>query len=399
MTERSDLDLAAAQNSDTQQEAWSKFFGVTQRSGMSEPFFFHRGNGLTVREIAALTGAEMAPQADADRRITGVSTLDRAVPDELVFLDKVKYAPELAITSAGACLTRKQLAEHAPGNVSMLYVREPYRAYVEVTQKLFPDALRPSSLFGTSDLAVGAHIHSSARLEKGAVVDPGVIVGPQAEIGARTIIAAGAVIGPRVRIGRDCAIGASACITNALIGDRVVIHAGCAVGQDGFGYLRSGGIHRKVLQIGRVIIQNDVEIGAGTTIDRGANRDTVVGEGTKIDNQVQIGHNVVIGRHCIIVSQCGISGSVVIGDRAVLAGQVGLADNISIGEGAIIGAQSGIMCDVPAGERWFGYPATRAREYFRGVTKLRELVRGGSAHDKDDRSDSGARESPEQEPG
>jgi UDP-3-O-[3-hydroxymyristoyl] glucosamine N-acyltransferase len=204
-----------------------------------------------------------------------------------------------------------------------------------------------------------------------------------------------------VRIGRDCAIGANACITNALIGDRVVVHAGCAIGQDGFGYLMSAAMHRKVLQIGRVIIQDDVEIGAGTTIDRGANRDTVIGEGTKIDNQVQIGHNVVIGRHCIIVSQCGISGSVVIGDRAVLAGQVGLADNISIGEGAIIGAQSGIMCDVPPGERWFGYPATRAREYFRGVTKLRELARGAgvAAPDKDDCSDKGAQDIPEQEPG
>ena len=369
--------------------------------GMSEPFFFQRGRGLTVREIAALTGAETHPQADPDRRITGVSTLDRAAPDELVFLDKVKYAPELAVTSAGACLTRKQFAVHAPGHVSMLYVREPYRAYVEITQQLFPDALRPSPLFGTSGLAPGALIHSTARLEKGVVVDPGVVIGPHAEVGARAIIAAGAVIGPGVRIGRDCAIGASACITNALIGDRVVVHAGCAIGQDGFGYLMSAAMHRKVLQIGRVIIQDDVEIGAGTTIDRGANRDTVIGEGTKIDNQVQIGHNVVIGRHCIIVSQCGISGSVVIGDRAVLAGQVGLADNISIGEGAIIGAQSGIMCDVPPGERWFGYPATRAREYFRGVTKLRELARGAgvAAPDKDDCSDKGAQDIPEQEPG
>ena len=142
-----------------------------------------------------------------------------------------------------------------------------------------------------------------------------------------------------MRIGRDCAIGANASITNSLIGDRVVVHPGCAIGQDGFGYVMGATGHRKVLQVGRVIIQDDVEIGAGTTIDRGANRDTVIGEGTKIDNLVQIGHNVTIGRHCIIVSQCGISGSVVIEDRVILAGQVGLADNVTIGEGAIIGAQ------------------------------------------------------------
>ena len=166
--------------------------------GMSEPFFFHRGRGLTVREIAALTEAEAHPQANLDRRITGIATLDRAAPDDLVFLDKSKYAPDLAATSAGACLTRKLFAENAPEHVSMLYVREPYRAYVEVTQKLFPNASHPSSLFGASGIAPGVLIHSAARLENGVVVDPGAVIGPHAEIGARTIIAAGAVIGPKV---------------------------------------------------------------------------------------------------------------------------------------------------------------------------------------------------------
>jgi UDP-3-O-[3-hydroxymyristoyl] glucosamine N-acyltransferase len=133
--------------------------------------------------------------------------------------------------------------------------------------------------------------------------------------------------------------------------------------------------HRKVLQVGRVILQEDVEIGAGTTIDRGANRDTVIGEGTKIDNLVQIGHNVSIGRHCIIVSQCGISGSVVIEDHVILAGQVGLPDNVTIGEGAVIGAKSGVISDVPPGEKWFGYPAMRGREFLRSLTTLHRWVR------------------------
>src|SRR5262249_39718556 len=156
---------------------------------------------------------------------------------------------------------------------------------------------------------------------------------------------------------RNCVIGTNVSVTNALIGDRVVVHPGCAIGQDGFGYVMGTKGHRKVLQLGRVILQDDVEIGAGTTIDRGANRDTVIGEGTKIDNLVQIGHNVSIGRHCIIVAQCGISGSVVIEDHVILAGQVGLPDNVMIGEGAIIGARSGVMSNVPAGEKWMGYPA------------------------------------------
>jgi UDP-3-O-[3-hydroxymyristoyl] glucosamine N-acyltransferase len=172
-----------------------------------------------------------------------------------------------------------------------------------------------------------------------------------------------------------------------LIGDRVVVHPGCAIGQDGFGYVMGATGHRKVLQVGRVIVQDDVEIGAGTTIDRGANRDTVIGEGTKIDNLVQIGHNVRIGRHCIIIAQCGISGSVVIEDRVILAGQVGLADNVTIGEGAIIGARSGVMSDVPAGEKWFGYPAMRGREFLRSMMTLRQWVSENDAAGDGDAQD------------
>ncbi len=164
-------------------------------------------------------------------------------------------------------------------------------------------------------------------------VDPGAVIGPAAEIGAGTVIAANAVIGPGVRIGRNCSIGAGATLMHALIGDRVIIHPGCRIGQDGFGYLPDRGGHIKIPQIGRVIIQDDVEIGANTTIDRGGTRDTVIGEGTKIDNLVQIGHNCSIGRHCFIVSQTGISGSVDVGDYVVLGGQVGIADHLSIGNG------------------------------------------------------------------
>jgi UDP-3-O-[3-hydroxymyristoyl] glucosamine N-acyltransferase len=351
---------------------------------MSTPTFFARGAGLTVGEIAGLTRAEKRPGADLNRRITGIAALDLAGPTDLVFLDKPKYARDLSGTSAGACLTRERYSACAPDSVSVLYVPDPYRAYVEVAQKLFPEAARPSLLFNASGAATGAFVHASARIENGVTLDPGAVIGPHAEIGAGSLIAPGAVIGPNVRIGRQCVIGARACVTNALIGDRVIVHPGCAIGQDGFGYLMSPRGHRKIPQIGRVIIQDDVEIGAGTAIDRGSNRDTVIGEGSKIDNLVQIAHNVSIGRHCIIVSQCGISGSVVIEDHAVLAGAVGLADNLTIGEGAVVGARSGVMSDVPAGERWFGYPATRAREYFRAVAAFQDAgrKRSGMAPDR-----------------
>jgi len=357
---------------------------------MTEPFFFSRGRGLTVREIATLAGATLRPSADPERRITGIASLDRAAPHDLAFFDRQKFAAQLSETTAGACLMMERDAARAPARVSVLCVREPYRAFIEVTRSLFPDALRPSSLFEASGVAAGALVHPSARLESGVTIDPGVVIGPQAEIGAGTLINAGAVVGPKVRIGRGCVIGANSSITHCLMGDRVIIHPGCAIGQDGFGYVKAQGAHRKILQVGRVVIQDDVEIGAGTTVDRGALRDTVIGEGSKIDNLVQIGHNVSIGRHCIIVSQCGISGSVVIEDHVILAGQVGLADNVTIGEGAIIGARSGVMSDVPAGEKWFGYPAMRGREFLRNMMTLRRWVKEEEDAGDDDDADAPA---------
>ena len=185
------------------------------------------------------------------------------------------------------------------------------------------------------------------------------------------MIGANAVIGTEVRIGRDCSIGAGAALTAALIGDRVIIHPGCKIGQDGFGFVMGGKGHLKVPQIGRVIIQDDVEIGAGTTIDRGAIRDTVIGEGTKIDNLVQVGHNVSIGRHCILVAQTGISGSSTLEDFVVLGARVGVNNNVTIGEGAQIAATSNVHGDVPPGARWGGTPAKPVKLWFREMHDAR----------------------------
>jgi UDP-3-O-[3-hydroxymyristoyl] glucosamine N-acyltransferase len=263
-----------------------------------------------------------------------------------------------------------------------LRVAEPYRAFVTVARALFPAAQRPSSLFGADGIAAGATVHPTARLEQGVVVDPGVVIGPGAEIGAGSVIAANAVIGPQVRIGRQCAIGAGASLMHALVGDRVIIHPGCRIGQDGFGFLpdRAGSI--KIPQTRRVIIQDDVEIGANTTIDRGSTRDTVVGEGTKIDNLVQIGHNCSIGRHCFIVSQTGISGSVEVGDHVMLGGQVGIADHLTIGTGAKLGARSGVITDVPPGVQWGGFPARPFREWLKAEAIVGKMVRGGKGRHK-----------------
>jgi UDP-3-O-[3-hydroxymyristoyl] glucosamine N-acyltransferase len=355
---------------------------------MTEAFFFQPRSGLTLREIVALTGAEPQPGAELDRRITGVAALDRAGPGDLCFLDHAKFAAPAAICEAGACLTPQRLAHLLPSRVSLLHAGEPYRAFVEVSRTLFPDALRPSSLFEAHGVAHGAIVHPTARLESGVIIDPGAVIGPRAEIGSATVIGAGAVVGPKVYIGRNCAIGPNVSITHALIGDRVIIHPGCRIGQDGFGYLMGAAGHVKVPQIGRVIIQDDVEIGANTTIDRGAMSDTVIGEGTKIDNLVQIAHNVLIGRHCVLASQTGISGSAVIGDNVVTGGQVGIADHVTIGTGAALGAKAGVMNDAPAGARWVGAPAKPVRQFFREVAALERLAgRGGAGKKAAERED------------
>ena len=341
------------------------------------PDFLSTRRELTIGEIAALTHAEPRPGAPLDRLIRNIAPLDTAGASDVSFLDNARYLDALAETRAGACLLAPRFAAAAPERLPVLVTAEPYRAFVAVARALFADALRPSSLFAASGLSAAAQVHPSARLEPGVTVDPLALIGPGAEIGMGTLIAAGAVIGPHVAIGRDCAIGAGATVQHALIGDRVIIHPGARIGQDGFGFLPAARGHQKIPQSRRVIIQDDVEIGANVTIDRGSTRDTIIGEGTKIDNLVQIAHNVSIGRHCLIAGQVGISGSARVGDFVMLGGKVGIADHVTIGAGASLGAQSGVMADVPAGARWIGSPAQPVRDFMKGVAVLRRLARGG----------------------
>lgn len=352
---------------------------------MSDPIFFPSPKPVTVAEVCSWTGGTVADDRATYVVLQGVGPLDAAGPGDLTFLDNKKYIGDLATTRASACLVHARLADRVPEGTVAIVTSDPYRAFATVVGRFYPTALRLEGAYGEGgSVAPGAHVHPTAKLEPGVTVEPGAVIGARAEIGTGTVIGAASVVGHDVRIGRNCHVAPNVTLIHALIGNRVIIHSGVRVGQDGFGFAMGIKGHLKVPQIGRVVIQDDVEIGANSTIDRGANRDTVIGEGTKIDNLVQIAHNVVVGRHCVLCSHAGVSGSTVLGDFVVLAGQAGLTGHLKIGSGAQIGAQAGVMTDVAAGSRLAGSPAKPVREYAREIATLKKLARrdGGSPREE-----------------
>ena len=340
---------------------------------MTEPVFFALARSYSVEEIAASTGAALRDPSLGQVEISGVATAAQGRAGTLIFIEDKRLAADLEQTSASAVLCRAELAERVPTGVAALVTDRPQLAFVAATRLLFPNSMRPGAMTGETGISAAAHISDSARIERGAIIEANAVIGPDAAIGAGTVVAPGAVIGPHCQIGRDGYVGPSATVQCAFVGDRVIIHGGVRIGQDGFGYVPGARGAEKVPQLGRVLIQDDVEIGANSTIDRGAIGDTVIGQGSKIDNLVQIAHNVQIGRCCLIAGQCGISGSVTLGDFVQMGGGVGIKDHLSVGTGAQIAAGSGLMYDVPAGEKWAGRPARPYRDHFREVMALRSM--------------------------
>ncbi|MCC9623001.1 UDP-3-O-(3-hydroxymyristoyl)glucosamine N-acyltransferase [Thalassospira sp. MA62] len=336
---------------------------------MADPRFFSRKGPFSVAEIAELTGTTVAGDADASLVLHDVAPLQNAQADVLSFFDNRKYIDSFTSSLAGACFVRPEFADRAPKGMVLFTTDDPYRAYAKAATAFYP--------FDKADGVVSNHavIDPTAKLGDGVQVDAGAVIGANCEIGDGTIIAANAVIGDGVVIGAGCKIGAGAVVSHCLIGNLCLIYPGARIGQDGFGFAMGAQGHLKVPQLGRVVIGNDVEVGANSTIDRGAGPDTVIGNGCRIDNLVQIGHNVQLGMGCVIVSQVGISGSTKLGNFVVVAGQAGITGHLDIGDGAKVAAQSGVMKNIGPGETVGGSPAVPVMEYHKQTVALSRLIR------------------------
>ena len=318
----------------------------------------------------------MSDPSFANRMVTGIAPLSRADSSEVSFANSRQALPDLTRSTAAAVFVTSKLAGDVPSGVAALISSAPQTAFARAGAALVPTAVKPLRLTAGDGIAATAVVDPTAKLEDGVVIEAGAVIGPGAEIGTGTVIGAGAAIGAGTRIGRDCHVGHAATVQHALIGNHVIIHPGVRIGQDGFGYTPGPRGLEKIPQIGRVIIQDHVEIGANTSIDRGALDDTVIGEGTKIDNLVQIAHNVRIGRHCVIVSQVGIAGSTTLGDRVMIGGASGINGHVKIGDGAQLAALSGVAGDVPAGALWGGQPARPMRGFLRDAAAANERAFG-----------------------
>ena len=338
---------------------------------MADPRFYDNRGPFTVAEVCARAGVSLPDGADANRRIDDLAALESAGPAQLAFCANKRALAALAESRAGCCFVPPEAlaSGKVPAGMVAIPCPSPPHAFAAAAELFYPDHL----------LAVWSQatpVDPSARIADGVHLAPGVVIGPHAEIGSGTHIGANVAIGRGVTIGRDCRIGGNATITHAHLGDKVLVLSGAQIGNPGFGFASDAKGHMKVPQLGRVIVQDHVEIGACSTIDRGALGDTVIGEGSKIDNLVQIGHNDRLGRHCILAGQVGLSGSVELGDFVIMGGQVGAADHVRVGDRARFAGRAGLAPgEYAGGKDYGGYPVREARDWMRETAALAILAK------------------------
>lgn len=334
---------------------------------MADPRFYRREGPFSLTELAA---AADLPPVTGDLQLLDLASLETAGSGELGFFSNIKMVDSLAATKAGAVLVTAEHAGLCPDGTQPVVCDAPYRAMAQISQLFYPDTAlaRPAAAHRQD----GHAVHPTAKLGTGVIVEPSAIIGPQAEIGDNCYIGPGAVIGHGVTMGRDCSVGANATVIYALLGDRVIVHGGAQIGVDGFGFA-PGASHIKIPQLGRVILQAGVEIGANCAIDRGALGDTVIGEGSKLDNLNHIAHNVSVGRHCFITASCAIAGSTTVGDYVQMGGGAKITGHVSIGDRCVISAQSAVLRSFPADSAVAGNPARLRSEVYREQAYLSRL--------------------------
>ncbi len=336
---------------------------------MVDTTFFKNNGPLSIEKIAEICEAQIKDESKKDEQIKDMATMGKAGEGEICFFYDKKAKAQAAEIKATACVTTEELAACVPAGVIILVAQNPKLAFLKLNKAFY------SEVAPRADIARTAKIAPSAKIGENAYIGENVVIEENVEIGANCRIEHNAVIGRGCKIGNNCRIGANATLAYTIMGNDCYIYTGARIGQDGFGFMVINGKHERIPQLGRVIIGNDVEIAANTCVDRGALDDTVIGDGCRIDNLVQVAHNDKLGRGCVIVSQTGIAGSCTFGDYVVCGGQSGFADHLNIGSGAQIGAQSGLMRDVEPGAIVMGYPAVPIKDFMRQVSCVQKLAK------------------------
>jgi UDP-3-O-[3-hydroxymyristoyl] glucosamine N-acyltransferase len=329
---------------------------------MVDKHFYNVKENVTLAQVAEVTSAVLTDANKQNERIADIATMATAGADDICFFYDRKNREKAAAMRAKACVTTEDLQQYVPQGVTVLTCDDPKIAFIKLNEYMYSEKKPQAGIDASAKIAATAKIGANCFIGANAVI------GDNVEIGDNCTIEPNAVIAQGCKIGANCRIGSNASIAYSIIGNNCYIYTGARIGADGFGFQLMAGQHHRIPQLGRVIIGNDVEVGANTCIDRGALDDTIIGDGTRIDNLVQIAHNDKLGRGCVIVSQVGIAGSCTLGDYVVLGGQVGLADHLNIGSGAQVAAQSGAMRDIEAGAVMMGSPCVPFKDYMRQVS-------------------------------
>ena len=335
---------------------------------MADPKFFPKSKKLTLEQILKLTKITLTKSMDKNRVFLDVSTLDTASQDNVSFLDNKNYINQFKESKAGACFFKKDFEDIAPKNMIPLICTNPYHSFAIIANAFYPMKDITAGIHPKAHIETSAKYDDTVQIAPGAVVSNDVSIGSNCLIGANTVILSGVVIGDNTIIGPNCTIAYS------IIGSNVKIHNGVRIGQDGFGFAQNENINLKMPQLGRVLIHDSVEIGSNCCIDRGTGPDTIIGEGTKLDNLVQIGHNAVLGKNCIFVAQSGVSGSTQIGNNTIVGGQVGIAGHLKIGNNVRIAAKAGVMKNIEDNMTIGGVPSMSINDWHRQTIILKKLI-------------------------